>query len=73
MTLPAERFNLTPIHSTSDSGMFDLDEQEVQSPIVETVDVPIDYSGEDAQKIIRRADFEDCPRERPSHCGRHRG
>ena len=45
MTLPAERFDLTPICSTSVSGMFDFDELEVQSPIVETVDVPIDYRG----------------------------
>ena len=29
MTLPAERFDLTPFFLTSDSGMFDVDELEV--------------------------------------------
>ena len=50
MTLPAERFDLTPINSTSDSGMFDFDEFEVRSPIVEIVDVPIDDREEDAHE-----------------------
>ena len=57
MTLPAERFGLTPIYSTSDSGMLDFDELEVQSPIVETVDVPIDYRGEDAHERFRLAEL----------------
>ena len=55
--LPAERFDLTPMNSTGDSGMFNFDELEVQSPVVETVDVPIDYRGEDAHERFRLAEL----------------
>ena len=57
MTLLAERFNLTPIYSTSDSGLFDFDDLEVKSPIVETVDVRIDFRGEDAHERFRLAEL----------------
>ena len=53
MTLPAERLDLTQIYSTSDSGVFDFDEFEVQSPIVEIVDVPIDDRVEDTHEWLR--------------------
>ena len=35
MTVPTEIFELTPIGSTSDSGIFDFDELEVKIPSVE--------------------------------------
>ena len=45
MTLPAERFNLTPIHSTDDSAMFDFDDLEAKSPSEASGEVAIDYRG----------------------------
>ena len=53
MILPAERFNLTPINSTSDLAMFDFGDPEVQSPIMESGDVLIEYRGEDAHERCR--------------------
>ena len=56
MTLPAERFNLTPINSTSDSAMFDFDDLDAKSPIEESGEVLIDYRGEDAHERFRLAE-----------------
>ena len=57
MTLPAERFNLTPIHSMSDSGMFDFDDLEAKSPSEASGEVPIDDHGEDAHERFRIAEL----------------
>ena len=57
MTLPAERFNLTPIHSTGDSAMFDFDDLEAKSPSEASGEDPIDYRGEDAHERCRIAEL----------------
>ena len=57
MTLPAERVNLTPIHSTSDSGMLDFDELEAKRSSEALGEVTIDYRGEDAHERFRIAEL----------------
>ena len=57
MTLPAGRLNLTPIHSTSDSAMFDFHDLEARSPSEASGEVPIDYRGEDAHERFRIAEL----------------
>ena len=58
MTLPAERFDLTPIQSMGDSGpMFDFDVLEAKSPGEASIEVPIDYRGEDAHERFRLAEL----------------
>ena len=57
MTLPANRFSLTPIPSMSDSAMFDFDDLEAKSQSEASGDVLIDYRGEDAHKRFRLAEL----------------
>ena len=58
MTLPAERFDLTPIQSMGDSGqMFDFEYLEAKSPREASIEVPIDYRVEDAHERFRIAEL----------------
>ena len=53
MTLQAERFNLTPTHGNSDSGIFDFDGLEAKSPSEASEEIAIDHRGEDAHERFR--------------------
>ena len=63
MTLPAERFELTPIASANDPGTFDVDELAVKSPSVEDSDgaqgvlQDRESRGEDAHKRFLLAEL----------------
>ena len=57
MTLPIERYDLTPVHGSNDSGMFNFEELEARSPSEESGDDAIDYRGEDAHERFRIAEL----------------
>ena len=57
MTLPTERYNLTPVHGSNDSGMFNFDELEAKSPSEDSGYDAFEFRGEDAHERFRIAEL----------------
>ena len=57
MTLPTERYNLTPVRGINDSGMFNFEELEARSPSEESGYDAFELRGEDAHERFRIAEL----------------
>jgi hypothetical protein len=57
MTLPTERYNLTPVHGSNDSGMFNFEEWEAKSPSEDSGHDAFEFRGEDAHERFRIAEL----------------